>query len=131
MPPALAPRLRGPLGTPRREPELLRVHSTSVTFSGGTFVFGADRVESVDQTLLRSWPVVSAEGTPVLGSSMFTPPSGPGHQDERRSLQPSNPFTSSDGYSVGTSAAARRYTGNASNLLLNERVFLSTSNTGL
>jgi hypothetical protein len=108
----------------------LRVHRTSVTFSGGTFVFGADQVESTDASLLRSWPVVSAEGVPVLGSSLFTLPSGAGYQDERRSLQPSTPFVSTDAYGVGP-WYARRYTGSASNLLLNERVFLSTSNTGL
>lgn len=108
----------------------LRVHRTTVTFSGGTFMFGSDQIESTDVSLLRSWPVVSAEGAPVLGASLFTLPASLGYQDERRSLVSSIPFVSTDAYGVGPSSA-RRYTGSASNLLLFERVFLSTSNTGL
>ena len=106
----------------------LRVHSTTVTFSGGTFVFGTDQIEGVDESLLRSWPVVSAEGNPVLAASLFTLPTGPGYRDERRSVQPWNPFVSAGDYSA---LPVRRYTGSASNLLLFERVLLSTSNTGI
>jgi hypothetical protein len=106
----------------------LLVHSASVTFSGGTFVIGPERIESVDRTLLRSWPVVSAERNPILGSSLFTLPSGLGYSDVRLNLDPLNPFSWSSPYQ---DYPLRRYTSAASNLLFPERAFLSTSNTGI
>jgi len=107
----------------------LLVHSVSITFSGGIYVPGSTHdTHAVDRAVLRSWPIVSFEANPILGSSIFV---GNNHGEERRSFPGASPILSSESYTVGAVHAARRYTGAASNRVLWERAFLSTANTGL
>jgi len=107
----------------------LLVHSISITFSGGLYVIGAtNATHLVDRSLLRSWPVVSFEGAPFMGSSIFV---GNNHGEERRSFPGYSSIFSTESYTVGAVHAARRYTGAASNRVLWERAFLSTANTGI
>jgi len=107
----------------------LRVHSVALTFSGGDYVPGsASWNHFVDHSVLRSWPIVSFESVPVLGSSVYF---GNNHGEERRSFPGFPFFLDGEGYTVGAIHAARRYTGAASNRIWFARAFLSTANAGL
>lgn len=112
----------------------LNVHSAPLFFSGGTYVTGTPFIHTaVDPARLRSWPVATVESNPILGTSMFSASTTPANSsEERRNFPGGSPvFMSSEAYSVGGgSNPARRYTGAASNRVLNERAFLSTANLG-
>jgi hypothetical protein len=114
----------------------LKTHSVFVFFSGGTYQqFGSLNTHNVDGSRLRSWPVIAAEGNPILGASMFLG-GGSGYayyrRDERHDiLVPATIHVDNPFYVVGSVDANRRYTGAASNRLFFERAFVSTANMGL
>lgn len=112
----------------------LKVRTVPLFASGGTYFTGTPVIHTgVDVGRLRSWPVSTVEGNPILGLSMYTSTTLTSiSAEERRSFPGGSPaFVSTESYSVGGgSNPARHYTGAASNRVLFERAFISTANLG-